>query len=50
MVKYNLIVAMCRNNGIGFENKLPWNIKSDMKYFSEFQILCRFFCYISDCQ
>jgi dihydrofolate reductase len=35
MVKYNLIVAMCRNNGIGFKNKIPWNIKSDMKYFSE---------------
>jgi len=38
MVNYNLIVAMSRNNGIGFINKLPWNIKDDMKYFSELTI------------
>jgi len=35
MVKYNLIVAMCQNNGIGYKGKLPWSIKEDMRYFSE---------------
>ncbi len=27
MVNYNLIVAMCRNNGIGFKNKIPSETK-----------------------
>ena len=35
MVKYNLIVAMCKNNGIGYKGKLTWNIKEDIKHFSE---------------
>jgi len=35
MVKYNLIVAMCEKNGIGYQGKLPWSIKEDMRYFSE---------------
>lgn len=35
MVHYNLIVAMCKNNGIGYRGKLPWSIKEDMKYFSQ---------------
>jgi dihydrofolate reductase len=35
MVKYNLIVAMSKNNGIGHKGKLPWSIKEDMRYFSE---------------
>ena len=30
-----LIVALDKNNGIGFENKLPWNHKCDLKYFSK---------------
>jgi dihydrofolate reductase len=35
MQKINLIVAMCKNNGIGIEGKIPWNIEADMKYFSK---------------
>ena len=34
MNKFNIIVAMCRNNGIGNNGKLPWHIKDDLKYFS----------------
>jgi dihydrofolate reductase len=30
-----LIVAMCKNNGIGFNNKIPWKIPEDMSYFSK---------------
>ena len=32
---YNLIVAMCRNNGIGYKGKLPWHISQDLIYFSK---------------
>ena len=32
---FNLIVAMCRNNGIGLKGKLPWNIKEDLHHFSK---------------
>lgn len=32
---YKLIVAVCQNNGIGFNNTLPWNIKSDLIKFSK---------------
>ena len=28
-----LIVAMCKNNGIGCDNKIPWRIPEDMNYF-----------------
>jgi len=31
----NLIVAMCKNNGIGVDNKIPWRISEDMNYFSK---------------
>ena len=31
----NLIVAMCRNNGIGYNGKIPWHISADLRYFSK---------------
>lgn len=34
-MNYNIIVAISKNNGIGYENKLPWNIKEDMLLFSK---------------
>ena len=34
----NIIVAYCKNNGIGFENKMPWHIKSDLKKFQKLTI------------
>lgn len=32
---YNLIVALCKNGGIGIDGKLPWSIKEDMQYFTK---------------
>ena len=32
---YNLIVALCKNRGIGIDGKLPWSIKEDMRYFTK---------------
>ena len=33
---YNIIVAVCEDNGIGKDNKLPWdNIPEDMRNFSK---------------
>ena len=29
----NIIVAVCRNQGIGFKNTLPWKLKKELKYF-----------------
>lgn len=34
-MNYNIIVAICGNNGIGYNNSLPWNIKEDLKIFSK---------------
>jgi dihydrofolate reductase len=31
----NLIAAMCHNNGIGVEGKLPWEIKAELQHFSK---------------
>ena len=31
----NIIVAYCKNNGIGNENSIPWYLKSELKYFKE---------------
>tara|TARA_B100001758_G_C18367714_1_gene589502 strand:+ start:456 stop:1004 length:549 start_codon:yes stop_codon:yes gene_type:complete len=33
MTKINIIVAICKNNGIGLNNKLPWHYSSDLKKF-----------------
>lgn len=34
-MRFNLIVAMCRDNGIGYKGKLPWHIPQDLEYFSK---------------
>lgn len=34
-MKFNLIVALCKNGGIGKNNKLPWQIKEDLCHFSK---------------
>lgn len=34
----NLIVAMCKNKGIGRSNSMPWNLPSDLKYFRKLTI------------
>lgn len=31
----NIIVAISKNNGIGFKNGMPWSIKSDLKKFKK---------------
>ena len=33
MTKINIIVAICKNNGIGINNSLPWYYTSDLKKF-----------------
>tara|TARA_B110001450_G_C17661986_1_gene497676 strand:- start:1051 stop:1557 length:507 start_codon:yes stop_codon:yes gene_type:complete len=32
---FKIIVAMCKNRGIGNNNSLPWRIKEDLKHFSK---------------
>tara|TARA_Y100000992_G_C21272961_1_gene498005 strand:- start:1694 stop:2251 length:558 start_codon:yes stop_codon:yes gene_type:complete len=34
-MNFNIIVAYCKNNGIGKNNELPWCIKSDLKKFKD---------------
>jgi dihydrofolate reductase len=31
----NLIVAICKNNGIGYKGKLPWHIPQDLQNFAK---------------
>ena len=31
----NIIVAKCLNGGIGYNNKIPWHCKEDLKLFSK---------------
>lgn len=33
-----LIVAFSKNLGIGYKNKIPWNLKKDLKYFKKLTI------------
>lgn len=37
-MKYNIIVACCKNWGIGYENRLVWSIPSDLKKFRQLTI------------
>ena len=34
----NIIVAMCKNRGIGYKNQLPWKLKNEMQYFKKLTI------------
>ena len=34
-----LIVAFCKNRGIGINNTLPWKLSKDLKYFKFFMYL-----------
>ncbi len=34
----NIVVAACKNGGIGFKNRLPWKLTKEMKYFKELTI------------
>ena len=34
----NIVVAACKNRGIGFKNKLTWKLSKEMKYFKELTI------------
>lgn len=34
-MKFRMIVAMDQNRGIGIENKLPWHLSADLKYFKK---------------
>lgn len=34
----NIIVAYCRNRGIGINNTLPWNLPKDLKRFQDLTI------------
>lgn len=34
-MQFKIIVATSRNNGIGFQQKLPWDVKEDLKHFSK---------------
>lgn len=33
-LKFNIIVAACKNRGIGYNNRIPWNLPKELKYFS----------------
>ena len=34
-MKLNIIAALCKNGGIGYNNTLPWHFSKDLKYFSQ---------------
>lgn len=31
----NVIVALCKNGGIGYNHQLPWHLSNDLKHFAE---------------
>jgi len=31
----NMIVAFCKNRGMGYKNRLPWHLPSELKYFKK---------------
>ncbi|EEB19428.1 Dihydrofolate reductase, putative [Pediculus humanus corporis] len=31
---FNLIAAVCSNNGIGYKGNLPWNLRKELQYFN----------------
>ncbi len=35
MTEFNIIVAISKNNGIGLNNTLPWDLPEDLKYFKK---------------
>ncbi|MBU1036564.1 dihydrofolate reductase [Patescibacteria group bacterium] len=37
-MNFSIIVALDQKRGIGINNKLPWNIKADLKHFSDITI------------
>jgi len=32
-MRFNIIVAMDQNRGIGINNKIPWDFRQDLSYF-----------------
>ena len=34
-VSFKMIVAFCKNRGIGYQNKIPWYSKIDLRHFSK---------------
>ena len=34
----NVIVAYCKNRGIGINNKIPWKLETDMKMFKQLTV------------
>ena len=34
-MSFNLIVSLCRNNGIGLNGQMPWHIPQDLEYFAK---------------
>jgi dihydrofolate reductase len=35
MRKFHIIAGVSKNNGIGFENRIPWKVSEDMKFFKD---------------
>jgi len=37
---YSIILACCLDGGIGYDNRIPWNIKEEMKIFKDITSDC----------